>query len=91
MDEAISSFEEFERKMSVSSVSSEPALNKLNCGPKSIDSELYKRDYYINQDYDLSESIYPVNKLNKRTYSYSDDCFDVLSEEALNSFEEKVL
>ena len=50
LNEPISSFEEFERRLSVSSVSSEPALNKLNCGPKSIDSELYKRDYYINKD-----------------------------------------
>lgn len=91
LSEPISSFEEFERKLSVSSVSSEPALNKLNCGPKSIDSELYQRDYYINKDYDHHQNNYPLNKLTRHPISYSDDCFDIISEEALNSFEEKVI
>lgn len=90
LNENVSSFEEFERKLSVTSVSSEPALNKLNCGPKSIDSELYKRDYYINEDYNRLKNSYPLNKSNRHRYSFSDDSFDLVSEEALNSFEEKV-
>lgn len=91
LNEHISSFEEFERKLSVSSVSSEPPLNKLNCGPKSIDSELYKRDYYINQDYEPQNDNFPLKKSSKHTYSFSDDSFDATAEEALNSFEEKVI
>ncbi|KFM79300.1 Rab effector MyRIP, partial [Stegodyphus mimosarum] len=90
LKEPISSFEEFERKLSVSSETAESAMNKLNCGPKSIDSELYKRDYYVNKDYEIhGGNVYPVKK-SKSMCSINDDCFDALSEEALNSFEEKV-
>ncbi|GIY19484.1 rab effector MyRIP [Caerostris extrusa] len=90
LKENISSFEEFERKLSISSDSSEHPLNKVNCGPKSIDSELYKRDYYVNQDHKIINDLYPLQKSTKYQYSPNDDCFEPLSEEALNSFEEKI-
>ncbi|XP_054714691.1 uncharacterized protein LOC129224286 [Uloborus diversus] len=91
LKEPISSFEEFQRKLSVSSETSETSLNKVNCGPKSIDSELYKRDYYINKEYDPDGiNVYALQRSPRHLYSVQDDCFDVLSEEALNSFEEKV-
>ncbi|CAL1274772.1 unnamed protein product [Larinioides sclopetarius] len=91
LKEPVSSFEEFERRLSASSETSEPAVNKVNCGPKSIDSELYKRDYYVNQDHGSENSyLYPLQKSAKYQYSLNDDCFEPLSEEALNSFEEKV-
>ncbi|GBL78044.1 Rab effector MyRIP [Araneus ventricosus] len=91
MKEPISSFEEFERRLSASSETSEPAVNKVNCGPKSIDSELYKRDYYVNHDHGSENSyLYPLQKSAKYQYSLNDDCFEPLSEEALNSMEEKV-
>ncbi|KAG8182517.1 hypothetical protein JTE90_002055 [Oedothorax gibbosus] len=88
--EPAGSFEEFERKLSVSSETSDPGPNKVNCGPKSIDSELYKRDYYINQENEHFGDLYPIQKSAKYVHSGPDDCFEPLSEEALNSFEEKI-
>ncbi|GFU12903.1 rab effector MyRIP [Nephila pilipes] len=90
LKEPISSFEEFERKLSISSETNEPTMNKVNCGPKSIDSELYKRDYYVNQDHRNINDFYPLQKSAKYQYNLTDECFEPLTEEALNSFEEKI-
>ncbi|GFY44696.1 rab effector MyRIP [Trichonephila inaurata madagascariensis] len=90
LKEPISSFEEFERKLSISSETNEPTVKKVNCGPKSIDSELYKRDYYVNQDHRYRNDLYPLQKSAKYQYILNEDCIEPLSEEALNSFEEKI-
>ncbi|XP_042906389.1 uro-adherence factor A isoform X2 [Parasteatoda tepidariorum] len=75
------SFQDFEHTVP----SDESPLHKVNCGPKSINSELYERDYYINKEIPPSDRLFKLQSSMRRVSP--DNC---LSDEALNSFEEKV-
>lgn len=88
-----SSFEEFEKELLDSSdvLSEKVHENKLDCGLKSIDVNLYKRDYYVNGS---KTNGFPNERMQEETLSslegLNDANHDLIPDETLNSLEEKV-